>query len=69
MKGMEGEQRCDKRALPQRTGHSYKNQQQQKRVSHMKQQTGKVMTLGIQTIELAVDHMGDPCKWMPVAGE
>ena len=34
----------------------------------MKNQIGQMMHPGFQTKHLAVEHVGDPCDWMPVAG-
>ena len=65
---MEGEERRDDRAAPCGSGDSLKKQEKKQGVRDMDQHVHEQVPAGIQTKELAVQHMREPGERMPVGG-
>ena len=63
---MDGKHGRHKRAAPERAGHPSQHEKQQDDGRRMEQDIGKVVAGGIQSIKLAVQHMGNPGQGMPV---
>src|SRR5580658_7432769 len=55
-------------APPKETRHSPQNQKKQDGRRRMEQDTGKMMSAGFQSIQLAIQHMRNPRHRMPVIG-
>ncbi len=65
---MQREQGRHESASPGRCGHPVKEKEQEERVQDVEQQVVEMVAHGVQAIECDVQHVGDPCQWMPVAG-
>ena len=65
---MKGEQGRDHRAGPRRLGHALEKQEQQDGVGQMQGHARQMMAGGIHSIELKIQHVGNPGQRMPVAG-
>ncbi len=63
---MEGKKSGNKAASPQGPGHPLQYEKQEQRVEQVKKDIGQVMSLGIQAIELVVQHVGQPGQRMSV---
>ena len=67
MQGMQSKHRGHKKTSPHGSRHSCQNQEDQNRVDRMEQQARKVMSPGVQTEPLTIQHVGQPGQWMPIA--
>ena len=63
---MNGKHRRDKRTAPKRAGHLPQNQKKRDDRRGVEEDIGEVMSAGIQSVKLAVQHVGKPSQWMPV---
>lgn len=61
-----GKERSYEGAFPNRTGHSLEHQKEQQHRHRMKNDVGKVMAASVQSIQLAIEHVGKRGKRMPV---
>src|SRR5438876_12062478 len=57
----------DQRARPAGVCCSEQKPKHEQRVCHMNQRVNEQMAACNRTEELAIDHVCDPCEWMPVA--
>ena len=65
---MDGEHGRHEGAGPETAGHPPQDQEQQDRRGGVQQDVGQVVSAGVQAVELAVQHVGEPGQRMPVAG-
>jgi hypothetical protein len=65
---MQGEQCHNKRALPERPGHSIENKKQQQRARRVKHHVCQMVRPGVHAEKLHVQHVRKPRQGMPVAG-
>ena len=65
---MQGEERRDDRASPPGSGDSFEKQEKKQGVRNMNERVHEQMPTGIETKELAVEHMREPGERMPVRG-
>lgn len=63
---MNGKDCRNKGAPPKGAGHLPQNQEEQDRRRRVKQDIGEMVPAWIKSIELAVQHVRDPCHRMPV---
>ena len=68
MQRMPGKQRGDERAGPQRPGQLEQQQQQQHGIRRVKQDIDTMLCPGVQSEQLAIQHVRKPRDRMPVAG-
>jgi hypothetical protein len=64
---MQTKKSCDQRTSPNATCHSSQQSIQEKRVGSVEEQVGEVMPRGVQSVDLAIQHVGKPGQGMPVA--
>src|SRR5439155_4946791 len=63
---MQGEKPGDERAAPKRAGHLLQKQEQEERVSSMKDQAGEVVPPRLKSEKLHVQHVGNPGERVPI---
>jgi len=63
---MKGKQGGDKSTSPNGPGHLFQGNEQEQTIGEMKEQVAEVMSHGIEVVELAVKHMGQPSERVPV---
>jgi len=63
---MDGKQGGDQGAGPEAPGHLAKDQEQENRRRAVKQNAGQMMPTRVQTVELAIQHVGECGERMPV---
>jgi hypothetical protein len=68
MQRMDGEEGRHKGASPGEIGHTRKNDEEEKGAYDMEKQIDEMRAGRVRGEELAVDHVGKPCKRMPVIG-
>ena len=68
MKGVDAEQSRRQKTGPVATCHGHKKEKKKQRVHQVKHQAGLVVAPGIETKELYIEHMREPCQGMPIAG-
>jgi len=66
MEGMKCEEGGNKTAPPDGSGHSGQNQETEQRVGQVQENIGQMMSFGVETEKLAVDHMRQPGQGVPV---
>ncbi|MGD0745848.1 MAG: hypothetical protein ABSA45_11910 [Verrucomicrobiota bacterium] len=64
---MNAKKQGDKQAGPQSGRQILKQEKKQQGVGDVKDKAGEMMSGGVQTIKLAIQHVGKPSHWMPVA--
>ena len=65
---MNRKHRRHKRAAPQEPRHPPQHQEKQDRRRRVEQDVGEMMAAGLQSVKLAVQHVGNPGQRMPVGG-
>src|SRR6476646_1943293 len=65
---MQRKKRRDQRARPAGVRCSQQQPEEKQRVCRMNQRVNEQMATREHAEELAIDHMCDPCEWMPVPG-
>ena len=65
MQGMKSEKSSDKGALPDSSGHAVKKPEEQKSTHYMQDKISNMITTGVQTKKLIIDHEGDPYQRRP----
>ena len=68
MQGMQGEQSGDKSALPDISGHAVEEPEEKQSTQDMQDKIGYMIPAGIKTIELIIEHQGEPGQRMPEFG-
>src|SRR6476646_9812865 len=63
---MQRKKRRDQRARPAGVRCSQQKPEEKQRVCRMNQRVNQEMATRNHAEELAIDHMCDPCEWMPV---
>jgi hypothetical protein len=66
MERVKGKQGRDHSTSPNGPGHLFQDNEQEQSIGEMKQQVGEVMAHGIEAVELAVKHMGQPSERVPI---
>src|SRR5580765_7696116 len=64
---MPREQRRYNEAEPTRLCRLFEQQEQQQRIHNMDDETRRIMSTHIETIELTIESMRQPGQWMPVS--
>src|ERR1044072_5561171 len=65
---MHSEDRSDKRALPQSGGHALQRHKKKQNGERVQEDIGKVVPTGMQAVQLAIQHMCDRSKRVPILG-
>ena len=65
---MDGKDGRDKGAPPKGPGHLPQHQKNQDHRRGVKEDIGQMMPGGMQSVQLAVEHVGNPSQRMPVIG-
>jgi len=65
MQGMEGEESGDESAFPERAGHPVEKAEEQQGREDMEDEIGHVISAGMQTVELIIQHQRQPGKRVP----
>jgi len=62
---MQGEKSCDKGTLPDSSCHAVKKPEQQQSTQYMQDKVGQMITAGIQSVKLIIEHEGKPNEGIP----
>ena len=65
---MHSENHGDKRALPQRACHAFQRHKKKQNGEGVQEDIGKVVPAGIQSMQLAIQHMCDRSERVPILG-
>ena len=68
MQRVKGEEGGDKSTGPDLVGHAVKEPEEQERAEDMQDEVGDMISAGIQTVELVIEHQGKPGQGMPEIG-
>jgi hypothetical protein len=68
MQRVKGEEGGDKSAFPDFMSHAVKKPEEQQRAEDMEDEVGDMITAGIQTVELIIEHQRKPGQGMPEIG-
>src|SRR5438132_14156783 len=68
MQWVQAEKSGDECGSPRCSGHAAQNQKQENCVCCMEYPAHQMMKPGIRSKQLAVEHVGKPRQWMPIAG-
>jgi hypothetical protein len=68
VQGMQGKESGDQRTQPELRGQAVQEEQEKQGVGNMEQHTGQVVAGGIESVELAVEHVGEPGQGVPIVG-
>ena len=63
---MQGKEGSHQRAAPEGTGHSVEEQKEENRIREVEAEAGEMMAGWLQTVELGIQHVGEPRQRMPV---
>jgi hypothetical protein len=66
--GVQSEEGGNKGAAPVRAGHLLEQAKEQQRVEGVEKKIGGMVSGGVEAVELAIEHVGEPGQRMPVAG-